>query len=130
MDRDSERKLLFDERVGKCTQHIQEALTFLRTEAETIASGAVSYQIEGDGIGITYKTGGQSFCRFDPKFLDGHEGIGAKMFPKADHVALKEAGLAFTRADKDGPWISIHRIQDAKKVVPFIRRAHEAATQH
>jgi hypothetical protein len=123
-----DRKRLFDQRVEKCSPYVQEALAFLRSEAERLAGPQVQSKIEGQGIGITYVVGGANFCRFDPKFLDGHEQVWAKLSPSPDAVALKETGLHSRRQERDGPWILVNHIRDAKRLVPLIAQAYLLAS--
>jgi len=123
-----DRTSLFEKRVEKCSPYVQEALALLRAEAERVAGSSVSSKIEGQGIGITYMTGGVNFCRFDPKFLDGHYHVWAKLFPSPDAVAIRETGLEVRRQDRDGPWLQVNHTRQARKVIPLIQQAFLAVS--
>ncbi len=125
-----DRLSLFNQRVDKCSPYVQEALVFLRSEAERIGAPNVQLKIAGRGIGIIYFVDGVNVCRFDPKFLDGHEQLWAKLSPSPDAEALKATGLHVRREDKDGPWILINHTRDAKKLAPLIAEAFHLASGH
>lgn len=112
----------FDARREKCGQVAQDVLAFLMTVAEHAGPDVEKPTFEVRGVGITYRSLRQRFCRFDPKQRMDHVWA---LIPGADRVSLAAAGKVSAR--EDGPWVTIKNMRDAVRLVPEILKAYDAA---
>ena len=105
----------FDSRVEKCSPATQAILDFLRTAAAHAGPEVEPPTADPKGVGITYRTGGCGFCRFDPK----HEADQVwAWIPGANRETLSSAGIVSAR--EDGPWVTVKNMWGAVRLVPEI----------
>ena len=117
----------FNERRNKCSPQIREVLDFLMTVA---ANAGPDVELpptpELKGEGVKYRNGGGQFCTLHLREKRVWAQIAHERSERAVLVAdLKDAHLAFTREQKDGPWVQIPNMQDAVRFVTFIVQAYD-----
>jgi hypothetical protein len=117
----------FDERRQKCSPTILEVLDFLMTVAENAGPDVeLPPTPELKGEGVKYRNGSGQFCVLHLREKLVWARIDHDRAARAALVAdLKAARLAFTREQKDGPWLKIPNMQDAVRVVSFIVQAYD-----
>jgi hypothetical protein len=71
-------------------------------------------------VGITYRTCGRGFCRFDPKHEADHVWA---WIPGADRETLSAAGTVSPR--EDGPWVTVKNMFGAVRLVSEIARSYD-----
>jgi hypothetical protein len=113
----------FNKRRSKCSPHIRCVLDFLSTVAVNAGDRVEQPTFDGaEGVGITYKTMGARFCRFDPKFDEEH--LFAQI-PGASRDELMVAGTLPDPPRKDDGWVKIESLRGAVRLVPLILRKYE-----
>jgi hypothetical protein len=115
----------FDARVAKCSPDTQKILDFLRTAAAHAGRHVEPPVADAKGVGITYRTGGRGFCRFDPKHEADHVWA---WVPEADRGSLSAAGTVSPR--EDGPWVTIRSMHGAVRLVSEIVQPYERVTNN
>ena len=120
---DEKNPLEFEANLDRCSDHLQEMVAYLRSKAKgagvDVKTRRFKHPKPNSGWGITYYTGGERFCEFNPKIRANQVWV---FLHGADRSTLVAEG--FEPSKQDG-WFKVRTMREAERMVKWILEAYD-----